>query len=494
MDKNINTKSLSLKAENERIRNYFNTCMPSINSSNRYMLRKVCVYISMVYLALLILALFMVPGFKITIAYYLMVPFVFIFFVINFLTRKIPNISTLWTSIMCLSFYFWLHIIFIMMDVVSSNNQQALWFPLMLMIFPALFIDKMYKYGIEELILVIIFCVFSYNYKPYDLFLRDTYLGIAAYVSSMLSAHILLDLRSHQGLAIDELTRVSTIDSLTNSLNKGAFLETIDNYYDKKITGEPCAMCVIDVDNFKQVNDSLGHNAGDRLLKHIGDLLRENFRSTDIIGRFGGDEFIVFMPGAGAKDLVEARCRRMQEMLADFNIGNTEPFSLSIGVIVDLGDHPSNKLFRMTDDALYESKLLGKNRTTAWVVNHRPPSDKPLMLLVSNEDSKAANRLAQEESSIYDVLRAYNGSDALLYLSQYHGLIRLMLLELDINEVPGEEVLKYAKQREGFDHIPIIAVASSEDDFINARLLGADRVFMLNSPDDDYKNAIKNFF
>ena len=200
------------------------------------------------------------------------------------------------------------------------------------------------------------------------------------------------------------------------------------------------------------------------------------------------------MPGAGAKDLVEARCRRMQEMLADFNIGNTEPFSLSIGVIVDLGDHPSNKLFRMTDDALYESKLLGKNRTTAWVVNHRPPSDKPLMLLVSNEDSKAANRLAQEESSIYDVLRAYNGSDALLYLSQYHGLIRLMLLELDINEVPGEEVLKYAKQREGFDHIPIIAVASSEDDFINARLLGADRVFMLNSPDDDYKNAIKNFF
>ncbi len=491
MENSLNKRHLNPKHGNERIINYFRTCMPSIDDSNRYMMRKVCMYISMVYLLMLILALLMVPGFKITIAYYLMLPFVAISFLINLYTRKRTDIPTVWTSIICLSFYFWLHMIFIMMDVVSFPTQQALWFPLMLVVFPTLFIDRMYKYGIEELVIVTIFCTFSYFYKAHELFLRDMYLAIAAYVLSMLSARILLDLRSHQGLAIDELTRVSSTDALTNSLNKGAFLDTIDTYYDKRITGEPCAMCVIDVDDFKQVNDSLGHNAGDKLLEHIGKLLKENFRSTDIIGRFGGDEFIVFMPGAEDKELVEMRCKRMQQELAEFNIGNSVPFSLSIGIIVDLGDHPSNKLFRMTDDALYESKLMGKNRTTAWVVNHRPKSDKPLLLLVSREDSKGADLLTKEESAFYDVLRANNGSDALLYLSQYHGLIKLMLLELDIEQIPGEEVLKYAKQRQGFEHIPIIAVASSEDDFINARLLGADRVFMFSSPDEEYRKAIR---
>lgn len=478
------------REENYQIRDYFKKCMPSIDKTNRYMLRKSCMYISCLYLVMASIAFFLVPDLKITIFSIGIVPLLVIYFFINLKTRNSGTVTTFQTSVMCLTFYFWVGLHFILIDVVANPDQPVRWFPLFLVCFPTVFIDRVFKYGIEETLMVILFIVASVHYKSEIFFRSDIYVVLAAYVLSMLSANILLRVRSYEALAMDQIRRLSTVDSLTRLLNKGALLEAIDKYFSRKPSDEPCALCVIDVDDFKKANDSLGHNKGDMLLAHIGSLLKKTFRNTDIIGRFGGDEFLILMPGMSNKELVEMRCRWMQMVLTDYDIGNSNPFSLSIGALVDVGGHPFDSIFRMADDALYESKILGKNCTTCWKASHKAVSDKPLLLLASIEDSIGAEKMLSMESDNYDILIAHTGNDALLYLSQYHNHICLTILELSIANITGFEVLKYAKTRDEFNSLPVIAVAYDENSLYKAQNMGADRVLMSYSSNEEYVSAI----
>ena len=478
------------RKENRKILEYFHKCKSSIEDTNRYMLRKSCMYISMCLIAMIFLAKLIVADFRLSIAHVLLVPLLIIYFTINMLTRRRLNLSPRLTDALCMSFYFTLFILFILRDMTSSANHQSMWFPLYLVVFPTVYIARMYKYGLFELALIIIFCIASYLTKPVDIFHRDVYLCLAAYVLSMLSAHIILEVRAEEGIAIDELTKISTIDKLTFLLNKGALLSSINTYFERRKPGEPCGMCIIDVDDFKHVNDNFGHDTGDRLLSNIGDLLRKNFRSSDYIGRFGGDEFMVFMPGLARLDIVEMRCRSMQMMLSDLDLGASKPFTLSIGAIVDTGDHSMGEIFRMTDDALYQSKLMGKNCLSAWVIPKTETFGKPLILLASAKDNPRASLLKEGESDRYSILETHSGDTALTYLSQYHDSIRLAIIDLDIEKISGDQVVHYIKDRAGFNHIPVIAVATDEDSFIEARNSGADKVFFTTDKESAFKAAI----
>lgn len=447
-------------------------------------------YISMVLIAMIAIAYIVVPDFRISLAHIVLVPFLSIYFLINLYTRKRMDIAPAVSDLMCMAFYFILFIIFIYRDMTADPGKGAIWFPLFLMVFPTVYICRMYRYGIFELVLLIIFCTSSYYCKPYDVFVRDVYLAFASYIPSMLCAQINLVSRAKEGLAIDELTKISTIDKLTYLLNKGALLSSINNYFERKKPGEPCGMCIIDVDDFKHVNDNFGHNIGDILLSNIGDLLRKNFRSTDYIGRFGGDEFIVFMPGLARLDLVEMRCRSLQMMLMDLDLGTGTPFTLSIGAVVDAGDHSMSDVFRMADDALYQSKIIGKNTVSSWIVNETKDFSKPVILVAASKDNPRRENFLKIASEKFAVLEAETGDTALTNLSQYHEVIRLVVIDLDIEKISGNQVVRYIKDRAGFKHIPVIAVASDEDSFIEARDCGADRVFFLTEKAASFKAAI----
>ncbi|WP_408071607.1 diguanylate cyclase [Butyrivibrio sp. JL13D10] len=480
----------SLRKEYKIICEYFDKCKQSISESNRYSLRKACMFISMVLVAMITIAYIAVPGFRISLAHFLLIPLMGIFFLINLYTRRLPPMPPAAVDIICLSFYFLLFSLFIYRDMASDPGQQAVWFPLFLMVFPTVYIAKMYWYGIFEFVLLTIFSVASYYCKPHDIFLRDVYLGLASYIPSMLCAQIILVSRAKEGLAIDELTRISTIDKLTYLLNKGALLSNINKYFERRKPGDPCGMCIIDVDNFKQVNDNFGHNVGDLLLSNIGDLLRKNFRSSDFIGRFGGDEFMVFMPGIARIDLVEMRCRSMQMMLADLDLGTGAPFTLSIGAIIDTGDHSMGEVFRMADDALYQSKIMGKNVVSSWVIPKSKIFGKPLILHACPPDMKWSQQLKQNESDHYSIIEEYSGDTALTSLSLYHESIRLVIVDLDLEKISGDQVISYIKERAGFMHIPVIAVAPDEDSFVEARKLGADKVFLTTEKAASFKAAI----
>lgn len=160
-------------------------------------------------------------------------------------------------------------------------------------------------------------------------------------------------------------------DDLTGVFNRRAAMERVRDY--QAVSDGPCALIFIDIDNFKDVNDRYGHPAGDRVLLHLADFLRSAVRSEDIVARFGGDEFAVFVPGVGAGPRLDQLVERIRteafegfdrEILED----PTRTLSLSIGVACSQGPGELfDELYHRADEALYSVKRSGKNNARVEV-------------------------------------------------------------------------------------------------------------------------------
>lgn len=160
------------------------------------------------------------------------------------------------------------------------------------------------------------------------------------------------------------LLRQSEQDSLTRMLNRGAGIRHITEYLDTKPEQESCALFLLDLDNFKRVNDTFGHMAGDQVLVHLGGILASAFRKSDIIARLGGDEFIVMMKDVrGREDLerkAELVCDRVRRTMD--NRVRMLGLSASIGMAVTDGEATFKQLYGLADKALYQAKSRGKDQ------------------------------------------------------------------------------------------------------------------------------------
>ncbi|SDI22188.1 diguanylate cyclase (GGDEF) domain-containing protein [Pseudobutyrivibrio sp. 49] len=477
------------KNKNEDIREYFSICMEAINEGNLYMLRRACMYISIIYLIMIGIALVFVPDFKISWVHVLMLPLMVVQYRVNLYIMRHGPISTKATGIVCCSFYFWLSMIFILIDTYVYSDKQAYFVPMLILVYPTLYIDRMYKYGWEEMVAAITFAAFSYNYKEFALFRRDVYMVLGAYSVSMVLGHLVLEVRSREALAMKELKGESSLDKLTHVFNKDALLSKIDSYFLQKAEDDYCAMMVLDLDDFKSVNDNLGHNTGDILLENVGRLLLDSFRAYDITGRYGGDEFVVMMPQMSDVAILQSRCRTLQKLLAEINLGNSEPFTMSMGAIISNSVRDTNELFMMADDALYKSKIGGKNNCTIWSVEQRN-YELPILLSINDGRVEAIKKLKEFKGEEFEILSAASDSDALCVISQYHKQLKLVLLEVNEENEFGVLTMKYMKQRESFNRIPILAVVKSQEGERIAKEWGADKVVMYTSTDEEFGDAI----
>lgn len=165
----------------------------------------------------------------------------------------------------------------------------------------------------------------------------------------------------------EEIERLSTqakADPLTGLLNKGATQNGIEEYLAARADDEKCALILLDVDRLKQVNDTYGHMRGDRVIADAGKAIAKCFRAGDIVGRVGGDEFMVLLRGIPTRELVTAKLEQLQETLHGVVIDSAESKTLtaSIGVAVCPDDGDSfRQLYTAADDALYRVKRDGRN-------------------------------------------------------------------------------------------------------------------------------------
>jgi diguanylate cyclase (GGDEF)-like protein/PAS domain S-box-containing protein len=164
--------------------------------------------------------------------------------------------------------------------------------------------------------------------------------------------------------AAGRLAHQAMHDTLTELPNRALLLDRLDQALARAVrSGRPCALLFIDLDRFKQVNDTMGHPAGDQLLKTVAGRLLQAIRPGDSVGRLGGDEFVVLAENIDEPSIVTAIAERVRACIAEpVTVGNRAvTMSGSVGIALS-NRHTPEALFQEADMALYRSKQSGRNR------------------------------------------------------------------------------------------------------------------------------------
>lgn len=151
-------------------------------------------------------------------------------------------------------------------------------------------------------------------------------------------------------------------DSMTNLLNHEAAIHELDH---KLSEGKSGTAILIDVDDFKDINDKFGHLNGDKVLMEVASILNDSVRQNDIVGRYGGDEFIIFLTNLTDYKTVENKLQRILNAFDAYKVNNQIPVHLSLGAyICKTHNVNAEEILKKADDNLYRSKQAGKNQFT----------------------------------------------------------------------------------------------------------------------------------
>lgn len=162
---------------------------------------------------------------------------------------------------------------------------------------------------------------------------------------------------------VNRLQITNEQDSLTHILNAGATRRLSEEYLSEG--DKCCTIMVIDVDNFKRINDRYGHMVGDEVMIHAAATLKKLFRSNDIVGRIGGDEFLVLMKDVEDLSIIRGRLEKIVVAFNEmkFDSMKDEIMSCSVGASISpVHANTYNSLFLLADKAMYRAKSLGGNR------------------------------------------------------------------------------------------------------------------------------------
>jgi diguanylate cyclase (GGDEF)-like protein len=174
-------------------------------------------------------------------------------------------------------------------------------------------------------------------------------------------------LRDETEMELDKsLYELATKDTLTGLDNRHQFMAMVSHHVERgRRYGRKVALLIADADHFKAINDTYGHDVGDRALVHLARIIATSCRASELCARWGGEEFTVLLPeggSEGAATLAERIRRRVQSLPLEFET-HTIPMSVSIGGSLLQPEDTQETLFRRTDQNLLRAKELGRNRT-----------------------------------------------------------------------------------------------------------------------------------
>jgi diguanylate cyclase (GGDEF)-like protein len=192
---------------------------------------------------------------------------------------------------------------------------------------------------------------------------RTFYLNLAAslLVTVIITFIIIVMIRGYN----KKLEFMARNDTLTGLMNRNAFNDSFNEFLHlTKRNGDPLSLIFFDIDNFKAINDTLGHQAGDNVLIRIAELLKSRLRRTDIIGRWGGEEFIIGLIDTdqeNAETIAEILRKAFEEDTRLLHLAPS-PVTASFGIVTARTGDTIDALLTRADAALYRAKAMGKNR------------------------------------------------------------------------------------------------------------------------------------
>jgi diguanylate cyclase (GGDEF)-like protein len=220
----------------------------------------------------------------------------------------------------------------------------------------------------------------SFNFSLYDEAARLRALLTDVFLPIILAVPLLLFFSNklrELAIAHKKLTIYASTDALTQVMNRAAFSTLVDaSLKDVRAAEEKAkgAFLIIDADHFKSVNDRFGHDRGDEALVTIAHAIKSMLRAPDLVGRLGGEEFGVFLPGATTEQatLVAERIRQSVNDAKFMPAGAEHHLSVSVGGAVFERELPYAELFRLADQQLYAAKRDGRNRVAIAPIRPGP--------------------------------------------------------------------------------------------------------------------------
>ena len=252
-------------------------------------------------------------------------------------------------------------------------------------------------------------------------------------------------------------------DPLTGAYNRRYYEEVI------RTSIGPAGIALMDVDDFKICNDTYGHHAGDVALKTVASAIQSCIRSSDLLIRYGGDEFLLVLPGIPG-DFLQTKLEQICTAAQMASVPGYPHFrvSLSIGGTIQSITDPVERIVRRADWLMYQAKGR-KNAVMVEVPGHSLAAlekllqNKSQILLV---DDSAMSRMILKEilGGDYSILEAENGQECLEKMQAETGNIALVLLDINMPVLDGFEVLKAMNVNHTIEDIPVIMISSDDSD------------------------------
>ena len=252
-------------------------------------------------------------------------------------------------------------------------------------------------------------------------------------------------------------------DPLTGIYNRRYYEEVV-----RKSIG-PAGIALMDVDDFKICNDTYGHYAGDMALETATNAIRSCIRNTDLLIRYGGDEFLLVLPGIPS-DILQAKLEQIRAAVQQATVPGYSHFRLSLsigGTMQAITDSMENAV-RRADRLMYQAKCR-KNAVTVEVPGHSLAALEKLLQKKSQillVDDSAMSRMILKEimGGDYSILEAENGQECLEKMQAESGNIALVLLDINMPVMDGFEVLKAMNANHTIEDIPVIMISSDDSD------------------------------
>lgn len=202
-------------------------------------------------------------------------------------------------------------------------------------------------------------CVDDFSYKARNVFYFN--LAISLFFTVIFALIIIYILKNYH----KKLEKLADFDELTNIPNRRKFNEDFERLFSlHQRDGRPISLLFLDIDNFKSINDNIGHHAGDEVLRKTSKILRKNTRKTDLLARWGGEEFIIALINTNINDAFDISQKIREAIAQDQELKNITSYSVtaSFGLTACSNTDSVDSIISRADDAMYQAKQSGKNR------------------------------------------------------------------------------------------------------------------------------------